>query len=203
MKEWKRYLLTTLLGAVSLLLAETSHPATRAAAQQTALSPRPNVLFLAIDDLNDWIGVLGKRPDVKTPNLDRLAQRGVLFTRAYCRAPACNPSRAAICSPAFGPPPPASITTTSRGGRCCPTPSRCRSTFMKPRLHRAGGGKIFHGGFNDAGLLAALGAGSKAARARRSSLNGIANAATSTGGRSTRPTRTWATTRSRRGASTS
>ena len=82
MKEWKRYLLTTLLGAVSLLLAGTSQPATSAALQQVTPSSRPNVLFLAIDDLNDWIGVLGKRPDVKTPNLDRLAARGVLFTRA-------------------------------------------------------------------------------------------------------------------------
>src|SRR5262249_20224589 len=39
---------------------------------------------------------LGKRPDARTPNIDRLAARGVLFTRAYCAAPACNPSRTAI-----------------------------------------------------------------------------------------------------------
>jgi len=39
-----------------------------------------NVLFMAIDDLNDWIGCLGGHPDVKTPNLDRLAAKGVLFT---------------------------------------------------------------------------------------------------------------------------
>src|SRR5262245_15136980 len=57
---------------------------------------KPNVLFLAVDDLNDWVGVLGKRPDVKTPNIDRLAKQGVLFTRAYCAAPACNPSRTAL-----------------------------------------------------------------------------------------------------------
>ena len=59
---------------------------------------RPNVLFIAIDDLNDWIGCLGGHPDAKTPNLDRLAQRGVLFTSAHCSAPACNPSRAALMS---------------------------------------------------------------------------------------------------------
>ncbi|HPA44144.1 MAG TPA: sulfatase [bacterium] len=57
---------------------------------------KPNVLFIAIDDLNDWIGCLGGHPDVKTPNLDALAARGVLFTSAYCAAPACNPSRAAL-----------------------------------------------------------------------------------------------------------
>ncbi|MHC4580662.1 MAG: sulfatase-like hydrolase/transferase, partial [Planctomycetota bacterium] len=54
----------------------------------------PNVLFMAIDDLNDWTGCLGGHPDVKTPNLDKLAARGVLFTNAHCSAPACNPSRA-------------------------------------------------------------------------------------------------------------
>jgi arylsulfatase A-like enzyme len=59
---------------------------------------RPNVLFIAIDDLNDWVGCLGGHPQVKTPNIDRLAKRGVLFTNAHCAAPACNPSRAALFS---------------------------------------------------------------------------------------------------------
>lgn len=53
---------------------------------------RPNVLFIAVDDLNDWVGVLGGHPQAQTPNIDRLAERGVLFTRAYCSAPGCNAS---------------------------------------------------------------------------------------------------------------
>ena len=57
---------------------------------------RPNVLFIAIDDLNDWIGCLGGHPQTITPNLDRLAKSGVLFDNAHCPAPACNPSRTAI-----------------------------------------------------------------------------------------------------------
>lgn len=57
---------------------------------------RPNVLFIAIDDLNDWIGALGGHPQAKTPNIDRLAKRSVLFANAHCAAPACNPSRAAL-----------------------------------------------------------------------------------------------------------
>ncbi|MDG1896014.1 MAG: sulfatase [Fuerstiella sp.] len=59
---------------------------------------RPNVLFIAVDDLNDWIGCLGGHPQALTPNMDRLAARGVLFTNAHCAAPACNPSRAAVFS---------------------------------------------------------------------------------------------------------
>lgn len=58
----------------------------------------PNVLFIAIDDLNHWVGHLGRHPQTKTPNIDRLAQSGVTFTRAYCTAPACNPSRASLMS---------------------------------------------------------------------------------------------------------
>jgi hypothetical protein len=56
---------------------------------------RPNVLFIAVDDLNDWVGCLGGHPQTKTPNIDRLASRGVLFEQAYCSAPLCNPSRMA------------------------------------------------------------------------------------------------------------
>ena len=58
----------------------------------------PNVLFIAIDDLNDWIGPLGGHPQARTPNIDRLAKRGVVFNSAYCAAPLCNPSRAAVFS---------------------------------------------------------------------------------------------------------
>lgn len=58
----------------------------------------PNVLFIAIDDLNDWIGCLGGHPNALTPNMDRLARRGMLFTNAHCQAPICGPSRASIMS---------------------------------------------------------------------------------------------------------
>ena len=59
---------------------------------------KPNVLFIAIDDLNHWVGHLGRHPQTKTPNIDRLAKQGVTFTKAYCTAPACNPSRASLMS---------------------------------------------------------------------------------------------------------
>lgn len=63
-----------------------------------AADARPNVLFIAVDDLNDWIGCLGGHPQTVTPNFDRLAASGMLFTNAHCPGPACNPSRSAILS---------------------------------------------------------------------------------------------------------
>jgi arylsulfatase A-like enzyme len=59
---------------------------------------KPNILFISVDDLNDWVGCLGGNPQTKTPNMDRLAASGVLFTNAYCAGASCNPSRTAIMS---------------------------------------------------------------------------------------------------------
>lgn len=63
-----------------------------------AAEQRPNVLFLAVDDMNDWIGCLGSTPRGLTPNIDRLASRGVCFTNAHTAGVFCAPSRAAIFS---------------------------------------------------------------------------------------------------------
>jgi choline-sulfatase len=56
----------------------------------------PNVVFIAIDDQNDWIGAFGGHPLAKTPHIDRLASAGTIFLNAHCQAPLCNPSRTSL-----------------------------------------------------------------------------------------------------------
>jgi len=104
---------------------------------------RPNFLFIVADDLNAWIGALGRHPDVKTPHIDRLARRGALFVNAYCSAPYCNASRMGVftgCLP--------STTGIYHNEPLWQAPNR-RATFIE--LLRASGyytfgaGKVFHG----------------------------------------------------------
>lgn len=89
MKRWK------VLFPCCLWLASQCLPASLNA--KSAKLPT-NYLFIAVDDLNDWVGILGGHPQVRTPNIDRLAKRGVLFANAHTQAPLCNPSRASLLS---------------------------------------------------------------------------------------------------------
>jgi len=82
---WLAFLFAGLIGSLSL-------------GRLTAEDLRPNVLFIAVDDLNDWIGCMQGHPQSRTPHMDRLAQRGVLFTNAHCAAPVCLASRTAVFS---------------------------------------------------------------------------------------------------------
>jgi arylsulfatase A-like enzyme len=110
----------------------------------------PNVLFIAVDDLNDWTGCLGGHPDARTPNIDRLAARGVLFTNAHCAAPLCNPSRAALMT---------GIRPSTSGVYLNPQPWRGSPAlkdavtlpqhFMAHGYRAAGSGKIYHGAYPD------------------------------------------------------
>lgn len=63
---------------------------------------RPNIIYIPADELMNWVGYLDAFPgysgEVHTPNLNRLAERGLIFTKAYCNAPACSPSRASFLS---------------------------------------------------------------------------------------------------------
>jgi len=67
-------------------------------ASSAVAGDKPNVLFIAVDDLNHWVHYLGRNAQSITPNIDKLAARGVRFSHSYCAAPVCNPSRAALMS---------------------------------------------------------------------------------------------------------
>lgn len=107
----------------------------------------PNILFIAIDDQNDWIGCLGGHPQVKTPNLDRLARRGTLFTNAHCQSPLCNPSRTSIL---FGKRPTSTgVYGLQPGPRSAPALANAKSltqSFMENGYKTFVGGKIYHDG---------------------------------------------------------
>lgn len=107
---------------------------------------RPNILFIAVDDLNHWVGYLGRNPQTKTPNIDKLAARGVRFTRSYCAAPVCNPSRTALLT---GKRP--STTGVYENGddwrEVVPPELTLMTTFRKAGYYVAGAGKIYHGAY--------------------------------------------------------
>ncbi len=110
---------------------------------------RPNVLFIPIDDMNDWVTHLGGHPQSVTPNLDRLAKRGVTFTSAHCAAPACNPSRVALLT---------GLRPSTTGVYYNSNPWRpvVPDVITLPRHFKnngyfcAGFGKVYHGRYADA-----------------------------------------------------
>lgn len=109
---------------------------------------KPNVLFIAVDDLNDWISPLGGYEGCQTPHLERLAKRGTTFTKAYCAAPACNPSRASLMS---------GIRPWKSGVYLNPQPWRpaMPNAVLLPKhlsqhgYHSVGAGKILHGSYDE------------------------------------------------------
>jgi len=68
------------------------------AALVAGAADRPNVLFISVDDLNDWVGVYGGHPQCKTPHIDRFASTAMVFRNASCAGPVCGPSRSALLS---------------------------------------------------------------------------------------------------------
>ncbi len=106
---------------------------------------RPDVLFIAIDDMNDWTTLFDPNNPVKTPNLQRLAGRGMFFSRAYCAAPACCPSRAAVMT---GIQPFNSGVYDNRDAwaKMMPDAVTLSRYFMASGYRTRGAGKIFHHG---------------------------------------------------------
>lgn len=126
-----------LTGALLLLVPGVSYSAPSVPARP------PNVLFIAFDDLNDWIKPLDSTSPIAMPNLARLARRGMMFREAYCAAPECNPSRTALLS-GLRP------TTSGVYANASDWKQAIPDVIMLPRYFREhgyasrGAGKIFH-----------------------------------------------------------
>lgn len=110
------------------------------------MKEKPNVVFIVADDLNAWIEPLGRHPQVKTPNINRLAARGTTFSRAYCSAPYCNASRMSVftgCLP--------SRSGIYQNEPFWEAPLRYK-TFLElireAGYYCFGAGKVFHGTFD-------------------------------------------------------
>lgn len=113
-------------------------------------SDKPNVLFIAVDDLNDWVGCIGGHPQALTPNIDRLADRGMLFTNAHCQSPVCNPSRASLMTSLY--PSTSGIYFLDPDLQESDISSKSKllpARFQEEGYYVTGVGKLFHGNQND------------------------------------------------------
>lgn len=118
---------------------------------------KPNVLLIAIDDLNDWIGCMDGHPQSLTPNIDKLAARGTLFTNAHCQAPICGPSRASLLSGRY--PHETGVYNQPKGGNALSTDPIFFDGQLLPQYFAKNGyttygvGKITHGYDQEATFL--------------------------------------------------
>ncbi len=113
-----------------------------------AEAPKPNVLMICIDDLNDWTGFLGGHPEAVTPHMDALAKRGRIFTNAHCAVPVCSSSRVSVIS---------GVAATTHGSyELGPKYEELSALTKVPTIQRyfkdhgyytLAGGKVLHHGF--------------------------------------------------------
>jgi arylsulfatase A-like enzyme len=130
------FALLALVTAGSIIAADTGS----AASSDT----RPNVLFIAIDDMNDWAGFLDTHPQIQTPHMDTLASQGVSFTNAHVPAPICGPSRTAIMSGQW-PTTTGIYTNAAHYQRDLPDTVSLPEHFRNNGYRVMGAGKLFHG----------------------------------------------------------
>ena len=108
-----------------------------------AVTKPMNVLFVSLDDLNDWIEPLGGHPQARTPHLSRLARQGAYFTHAYCASPMCNPSRTAIMT-GLAPYSSGVYSNYQDWRELIPNRVSLGAYFRKHGYHATGAGKIYH-----------------------------------------------------------
>ena len=108
---------------------------------------RPNILLIAVDDLNDWIGPLKGHPQALTPNIDKLAKEGMVFTNAHCQAPVCTPSRSSLMTSLY----PSTTGLYFLNPDITHSPVAKKNVLMPQRFQNegyyvTGAGKLFHNG---------------------------------------------------------
>ena len=107
--------------------------------------PKPDLLFIAIDDMNDWTTLFDRQHPIQTPNLTRLAARGAFFSKAYCVVPACNPSRTAILT-GLSPVTSGVYSNGQSWKQLLPNVVTLPQYFGNHGYTAKGGGRIFHHG---------------------------------------------------------
>ncbi|MEO0454724.1 MAG: sulfatase, partial [Verrucomicrobiota bacterium] len=132
-----------------ILVIAIASVALPSAIAQAFVTEKPNVIMIGVDDLNDWIGVLGGHPQAKTPNMDRLAKKGMLFTNAHCQSPVCNPSRASLMSGVY----PETSGVYFLNPSFDQSPAATDHTMLPVRFQQEGystsaAGKLYHSGEN-------------------------------------------------------
>ena len=129
-----------LLSLAAILGSATTHAATK--------DPETvNVLFIAVDDLRPELGCYGNQR-VKSPNIDRLARRGVVFNRAYCQQAVCSPSRTSLMT-GLRPDSTRVYDLETHFRDTVPDVVTLAEHFKRHGYASVGLGKIFHGGLND------------------------------------------------------
>ncbi len=109
---------------------------------------KKNVLFIAVDDLKPALACAGD-PHAKTPNIDKLAARGTVFTRAYCQQAVCSPSRSSLMT-GCRPDTTKVYDLVTHFRKAMPNAVTLPQYFMKNGYYAHGVGKIYHGGYDDA-----------------------------------------------------
>ena len=113
-----------------------------------AAADKPNVLFIAIDDLRAELGCYGVK-EVRSPNIDRLAARGIVFKRAYCQQAVCLPSRASLITGAR-PDTTRAWDLSTHFRKAMPDVVTLPQLFKDHGYHSQAMGKIYHHGYDDA-----------------------------------------------------
>lgn len=105
---------------------------------------QPDVVFIIVDDLNDYLGCLGGHPNAISPNIDAFAESGMLFPQAYCNSPQCRPSRTSLNYGKYAFNTGTYFNAKFKGEAKIKTPSM-QQFFMENGYRVASGGKVFHG----------------------------------------------------------